>query len=153
MQLTDFPIQAAAGAAAVVVLAALIFFFSRRERYPYRQKPLLTRREYSFYRILKREADARHLLICPKVGLKDLMDVSDQRNYLQYFRRISQKHVDFVICDRNLKVLFAVELDDRSHDTKDARRRDRFKDKAFKAAGIPLKRIRYFDETNIKELF
>lgn len=153
MHFTDFPMQAAAGAAAAIILAALIIFFFGRERYPYESKPLLTRREYSFYRLLKREADTRRLLICPKVGLKDLMDVSDRRNFLQYFRRISQKHVDFVICDRNLNVLFAIELDDRSHDTEEARRRDRFKDKAFKAAGIPLKRIRYFDEKNIKELF
>ncbi|CCY85689.1 putative uncharacterized protein [Clostridium sp. CAG:149] len=102
---------------------------------------------------MKREADARKLLICPKVGLKDLMDVTNRRHFFRYFGKISQKHVDFVICDRNLNVLFAVELDDRSHDTEDARKRDRFKDNAFRAAKIPLKRIRYFNEENVRDLF
>lgn len=142
---------------AVILLLILIHLFLKKKRqkeqYPYHAVPILTRREYAFYRILKKEADARHLLICPKVGLKDLMEVKDKHNFLQYFRKISQKHVDFVICDKNLNVLFAIELDDRSHDTEDARKRDRFKDRAFKAAGIPLKRIRQFDKTNVRKLF
>ncbi|MBS6517737.1 MAG: DUF2726 domain-containing protein [Clostridium sp.] len=131
----------------------LMFIFFRKKRLPYEAKPLLTKREYAFYRLLKKEADARDLLICPKVGLKDLMEVTIQKNYLQYFRKISQKHVDFVICDKNLRVLFAVELDDSSHDTTDAKKRDLFKDQAFKAAKIPLRRIRYFNEQAVKELF
>ena len=81
------------------------------------------------------------------------MAVTDKNNFLQYFRKISQKHVDFVICDKNLRVLFAVELDDSSHNTADARKRDLFKDQAFRAAKIPLKRIRYFNEASVKELF
>lgn len=137
----------------LAVFLLLILTVSRRKRLPYEAKPILTKREYTFYRLLKREADARGLLICPKVGLKDLMDVTDRRNFLQYFRKISQKHVDFVICDKNLRVLFAVELDDSSHDTEDAKKRDQFKDQAFKAAKIPLKRIRYFNEASVKELF
>ena len=140
-------------AAAAAVLLVLFLFLGSRRHSPYKAKPILTKREYSFYRILKREADARQLLICPKVGLKDLMDVTNRRHFFRYFGKISQKHVDFVICDRNLNVLFAVELDDRSHDTEDARKRDRFKDNAFRAAKIPLKRIRYFNEENVRDLF
>ena len=60
------------------------------------------------------------------------MEVTDKNNFLQYFRKISTKHVDFVICDKNLRVLFAVELDDSSHDTADARKRDLFKDQLQK---------------------
>jgi hypothetical protein len=61
--------------------------------------------------------------------------------------------VDFVICDDSLNVLFAVELDDSSHDSEDAKQRDKFKDHAFKASHIPLKRIRDFDENSIRKLF
>lgn len=141
----------AAGILLAVLLLILIVF--RKKRLPYEAKPLLTKREYAFYRLLKREADARKLLICPKVGLKDLMEVTDQKHFFQYFRKISQKHVDFVVCDRNLQVLFAIELDDSSHDTIDAKKRDLFKDQAFKATKIPLKRIRYFSEQAVKDLF
>ena len=126
--------------------------FSRR-RYPYQARPLLTKREHHFYRLLRREADRYGLIICPKVGLKDLMTVSGARHYMRHFRLIAQKHVDFVVCDNNLHVLFAIELDDSSHDTREAQRRDRFKNKAFRAAGIPLKRIREYDARTVHFLF
>lgn len=122
-------------------------------RYPYQAKPILTRREYQFYLMLRREADMRGLLICPKVGLKDLIAVTTKNNYMKYFRPIASKHIDFVVCDPALRVLFAIELDDSSHETKEARKRDHFKDQALRAAKIPLKRIRNFDEYTVWELF
>ena len=125
--------------------------FSAR-RYPYQTRPLLTKREHHFYRLLRREADRYGLIICPKVGLKDLMTVCGTRKYMRYFRLIAQKHVDFVICDDDLRVLFAIELDDSSHDTKDARRRDRFKNRAFRAARIPLIRVREYDSRTVHAL-
>jgi hypothetical protein len=136
------------GIAAIFCLKVL-----RRPRYPYQARPLLTKREYQFYRMLRRETDRRGLLVCPKVGVKDLLAVSVKKDYMKYFHKISQKHVDFVICDQSLNVLFALELDDSSHDTKNAMSRDLFKDKAFKAAHIPLKRIREYDEASIRKLF
>jgi hypothetical protein len=141
----------------ILILILFAFFWIiktfLREKYPYRPRPLLTKREYTFYIMLRREADRRGLLICPKVGLKDLMEVTTQKHYMKYFHKIAQKHVDFVICDDSLNVLFAVELDDSSHDSEDAKQRDKFKDHAFKAAHIPLKRIRDFDENSIRKLF
>ena len=138
---------------AFILFVVLILLVKRKSRYPYRAKHMLTKREYKFYIYLKRAADSSHCLICPKVGLKDLMEVSVSHDYMKYFRLISQKHVDFVICDKELNILFAIELDDSSHDTESARRRDKFKNNAFKAAGIPLKRIRDFDERAVWELF
>lgn len=136
-----------------ILTILLLLRFHRKNYYPYASKHLLTKREYKFYFLLRREADRHRCLICPKVGLKDLLAVTDKHEYMKYFYKISQKHVDFVICDRDLQVLFALELDDSSHDTKDAKERDRFKDRAFAAAGIPLKRIRAFDEKSIRDLF
>lgn len=137
----------------VLILFLILVLIRRKSRYPYRAKHILTKREYKFYIYLKRAADSYNCLICPKVGLKDLMEVSANHDYMKYFRLISQKHVDFVICDSALNILFAIELDDSSHDTKSARHRDKFKNNAFKAAGIPLKRIRDFDERAVWELF
>lgn len=146
-------VLAASGILLLIFLLVTIRMFCRRPRYPYRARPILTRREYGFYVLLQREAARRNLLVCPKVGLKDLMEVTDGKHYMKYFHQIAQKHVDFVVCDRDLHVLFAVELDDSSHDTKEAQKRDRFKDRAFKAARIPLRRIRNFDEAAVWELF
>lgn len=141
----------------LALLAAVLFFFLIRyfekKSYPYQACPLLTKREYKFYKLLRREAWERGMLICPKVGLKELMEVTDRKHYMKYFSKISQKHVDFVLCDEDMQVFFALELDDRSHDTKKAKEKDLFKDRAFKAAGIPLKRIRDFDEASVRELF
>lgn len=141
------------GAMLILILLLLLAKAFLAHQYPYQTKPILTKREYQFYMMLRRETDRRGLLICPKVGLKDLLAVSTKKNYMKYFRLIAQKHMDFVVCDQNLRVLFAIELDDSSHDTKDARKRDHFKDQAFRAAKIPLKRIRNFDETAVRNLF
>ena len=140
-------------AAAAAVLLVLFLFLGSRRHYPYKAKPILTKREYSFYRILKREADARKLLICPKVGLKDLMDVTNRRHFFRYFGKISQKHVDFVICDRNLNVLFAVELDDRRHETEEAGTRERCLEHACRAAMIARKRMRSGGEVVVGDVF
>lgn len=144
-----------AGAAVILILFLLITFwmYFRNAYYPYRARPILTKREYGFYLLLQREAARRNLLICPKVGVKDLLEVTSRRNYMKYFHKIAQKHVDFVVCDRELRVLFALELDDGSHDSKEAAKRDQFKNRAFKAAKVPLKRIREFDEASVRELF
>lgn len=142
---------------ALIILLLIILIVLKKvidaKRYPYQARPLLTKREHQFYLLLRQEADRYGLLICPKVGLKDLMAVSCKSSYMKYFRLIAQKHVDFVICDRSLNVLFALELDDSSHDTKDARRRDHFKDRAFRAAQIPLKRVRDYDQKTVQALF
>ncbi len=135
-----------------VVIIFLIHYFEKKA-YPYRERPLLTKREYKFYVLLREEAYKRGLLICPKIGLKDLMEVTDKKHYMKYFAKISQKHVDFVICDEDFQVYFALELDDSSHDTEKAKEKDQFKDRAFKAAGIPLKRIRDYDEAAVRKLF
>lgn len=137
----------------LLVILFLIILYRKKNYYPYAAKPILTKREYRFYLILREVADEHHCLICPKVGVKDLLAVTDKKQYMKYFHKIAQKHVDFVVCDQNLYVLFAIELDDSSHETKDAKKRDRLKDKAFATAGIPLKRITEIDKKEIRRLF
>lgn len=153
MDLMKVKVLIAAVVITVVFLLIIFRMYFGRQRYPYRARPILTRREYSFYVLLQREASRRGLIVCPKVGVKDLLEVTSRRHYMKYFRQIAQKHIDFVICDRELRVLFAVELDDSSHDTEEAKKRDQFKDRAFKAARIPLRRIRDYDEASVWELF
>lgn len=139
----------------VVFLLILVLWWIYRKKnyYPYKARHLLTKREYRFYLLLREVADEYHCIICPKVGVKDLLSVTDKKQYMKYFHKIAQKHVDFVICDQDLYVLFAIELDDSTHETRDARKRDHLKDKAFAAAGIPLKRITEIDKKQIRKLF
>lgn len=110
--------------------------------FPYHLKYLLTASEYKFYLVLRSIADPRSYIICPKVGLKDLFEVnSGTQAREKYFAKISQKHLDFLICDSDLRPLFAVELDDKSHKMATAQARDQFKDTLFQHAGLPLYRV------------
>lgn len=53
--------------------------FKHFETLPYRQRYILTSNEYFFYKELKKITDKNNLLICPKVGLKDLFLVTDKK--------------------------------------------------------------------------
>ncbi|WP_145358661.1 DUF2726 domain-containing protein [Alienimonas californiensis] len=111
---------------------------------PYRRVAfLLSPAERRFYSVLN-DAKGEGQTVFSKVRLADLVEVPrENSNYITYFRKVSQKHVDFVICeDRTMRPLAVVELDDRSHRTAKARKADAVKDEALTAAGIPIVRIR-----------
>lgn len=72
-------------------------------------------------------------------GIKNLFDITDKKDYMSWFGRIAQKHIDFLICDEKLRPKFAIELDDNSHKNN---KNDSFKDALFKAASLKLIRIR-----------
>ena len=51
-------------------------------------------------------------------------------------------HVDYVLIDEETQnVILAIELDDESHNTPEAKERDAVKDNALKESGIKLARI------------
>ena len=57
----------------------------------------------------------------------------------QHFRKISAKHLDFVIVDaKTFKTIVAIELNDKSHLRADRKKRDEFLISAFKTAKVPL---------------
>ena len=95
----------------------------------YRAAPsLLTPTESQFYTALSEAVGPMAVIQC-KVRLADLLLTAPRD--LAAFRRVSQKHVDFVLCDRaTLRPCVAVELDDHSHDRTDRMRRDDFVDRA-----------------------
>lgn len=119
----------------------------------YRAKDLLTKNETSFYRELKKVADKEGLFICPKVGLKDIFEITDRQNYMSWFGKIAQKHVDFLLCDELLRPQYAIELDDNSH--KKRADSDNLKNVIFGSSTIPLIRIKAkmeYNEFDIKPL-
>jgi hypothetical protein len=127
----------------LLALAAvlIVLFYIRMHRLRYtRTEKLLTPMETKFYRILNKVV-GRDLLIFVKVRLGDLMDAHPGMDKVKRriaFNKIACKHVDFVICDRELKVLLGIELDDRSHEREDRKARDTFVDAVFRSAGINL---------------
>ena len=110
-------------------------------RTPYEQQDaFLSPAELAFYQVLD-QLVGEDIAICPKPAVREILRVRPQvrRDRQKYFNWISQKHVDFVLCDRaTMQVLCAVELDDSSHRRSDRRQRDAFMDKAFRKAKLPL---------------
>ena len=97
---------------------------------------LLTPTEAHFYQTLREAVGPLAVIQC-KVRLADLL-VAPPDDFAA-FRRVSQKHVDFVLCERRtLKPLVAVELDDSSHKRANRIARDRFVNAAYDSAKFPL---------------
>ncbi|MAT43015.1 MAG: topoisomerase [Anaerolineaceae bacterium] len=94
--------------------------------------------EFSFYKVAK-SLMKEYFVICPKVSLSDLFYVTHPQKNMAAYNRINRKHVDFVICDPlKMLPLFAIELDDKSHQKENRRERDRFVDTVFAQAELPL---------------
>jgi hypothetical protein len=124
------------------------------ERMPYqKQRRLLSRGELAFFDVL-RHIVAERWIICPKVRLVDLVQIpQNASNRRFWFRRVSQKHVDFVICDRQgLAPILAIELDDRSHDAPTRMKRDAFVNEVCRVAELPLYRVRCQIAYDVQEL-
>ena len=95
--------------------------------------------ELSFMRVAQIAVRERFVIL-PKVNLADVFfsPTSDpiHRN------RISQKHLDFLCCDREtFRPMLGIELDDSSHQRAARIERDAFVDAVFASAGLPLLRI------------
>ena len=104
--------------------------------------PVLTKSEYAFYNILEDKCDYADLIICPKVRLEDFINVRNIKEKQSYRGRIKSRHVDFLICDREMKPLCGIELDDSSHNSWKAQKNDTFKNELYSAIGLKLYRVK-----------
>lgn len=81
-------------------------------------------------------------LILSQVALSRLVEVKRVPGSQTVRNKVSQKSVDFVVCDRSFRVLAVIELDDLTHDRLSRKRTDSDKDAALAAAGIRVIRWR-----------
>ncbi len=129
----------------ITIVIYIVIKFIKRPKYPYEKRMLLTKTEYAFYKILKAECDKRDYLICPKVRMEDFLYVTCENEKAKYRGYVKSRHIDFIICDSELYMLCGIELDDASHNSKEAQKIDRFKDDVFETIGVPLYRIKVSD--------
>ena len=116
-------------------VAALLFaaVLGRKARtYAYQPRKLQTDAETEFFERLLMALPGEH--IYPQVAMSALIEPAggSVRLRLEAFRKISQKRVDYVVCDAKHSVVCVVELDDRTHKMA----RDRLRDALLKSAGI-----------------
>lgn len=57
--------------------------------------------------------------------------------------KIQAKHIDFLICDKNMHIKEIIELDDSSHDNKDCKGRDQFVDLILHSVGYKVIHTKY----------
>lgn len=109
--------------------------------WPYQARRIMTDREQVLYHRL-REA-LPDCLIFTQVQLSQVISVKYRtKNPQAWLNKISQKSLDFVVCQPDSSVLAVIELDDKSHNNAKQASRDADKSKALKDAGVRLIRVR-----------
>ncbi len=98
--------------------------------------------EQNFQGVLEDVLDQRLYTLNGKTRLADILKVKNgihQNREQSAFNRIKSKHVDFVITEKHSsRIVGVIELDDRSHQREDRRKRDKLVDQWLKGAGIPI---------------
>lgn len=147
--------------AIVVVLGAIFLFVesktsinASKKGYKYKRKDFfMSRAEHECYDALIVAVGDKYYVF-PQVHLPTLIDnkVVGQ-NWKGAFSHISQKSVDFVLCDKlYISPKLAIELDDKTHERQDRIDRDGIVDRIFKDAGLPLLRLENRGRFNPTEL-
>ena len=109
-----------------------------------KRQSLLTAEELRFYHVLNECVDNRAAIFV-QVRLADIFmvkKISDKKEAHGHFNKIRSKSIDFMICDKqSLRFLFAIELDDKTHEMKHRQERDKFVNMLFQDNNLPLLRI------------
>lgn len=113
---------------------------------PYQLRgPLFTPAERSFLGVLN-SVLTEDVHIMGKVRVADILTPAkgmSRSNWQKAFNKISAKHFDFVVCNKeDFSILCVIELNDKSHSKQQRRNRDAFLDKACEAASLPLIQIK-----------
>lgn len=144
--------------ALVVIVSVLKMRFDDGEdeprKYQYKKRNFfMTRAEHECYDALVSAVGSEYLVFA-QVHLPTLVDnkVVGQ-NWRGAFRHISEKSVDFVLCDKAyISPKLAIELDDKSHERPERQNRDREVERILQDAGVPLLRLENHGRFNPSEL-
>lgn len=128
------------------------------EELPYRQTSVMSRYELEMFERIK--SALPECEIFPQVPLASFIRIDPQRagtrlatNSYRWQNRIGQQRVDFLAClRRDMSTVAAIELDDPSHESTDAQRRDAKKNKSLRDANVPLIRWRVETMPNAEEI-
>lgn len=108
----------------------------------YERTDLLTQNETNKFKIISSWAMRRGFVVMAKVRLADLIKRRPNKEWNNaLFYKISQQHLDFVICDREARPIMVIEIQDSSHHTKEAMEKDAFKKIVLESNGYKLLQI------------
>lgn len=113
----------------------------------------MTRAEHECYDALVAEMGVSYHFF-PQIHLDAIVyPTNTRKDQLFAFRHINQKSLDFVACGKeSMRPLFAIELDDKTHNLPRRIERDQEVERILHGAGIPLIRIENRGRFDPKEL-
>ncbi|MFZ1242646.1 MAG: DUF2726 domain-containing protein [Candidatus Saccharimonas sp.] len=108
-----------------------------------RKQGIMTSAEVDFYKRLQQVVGDRYLIF-PQIHLSSLATNKTTGSYWKAgFQRLNRRSVDYVLVDpETLQAVYAVELDDKTHDTEKSRAADTIKTEILQQIGLPLVRFR-----------
>lgn len=113
----------------------------------YEPKYLMTLNEKAQFKKLQAWTQGRGLIIFSKVRLLDLITPrKGQGNYKSLLWKIQAKHVDFVICDKDIRIKCIIEINDNSHKQANRYQRDQFVVEVLAACGYKV--LQTYNVTN-----
>lgn len=111
------------------------FRYDPEGEWPFQKRKLITETEQILFERLREALPDYHIFT--QVQLSQLVSVKKGHSFKLWFARISRMSVDFVIADKELNTIAAIELDDKSHYMDEGRHQaDAKKDKVLTAAGF-----------------
>jgi very-short-patch-repair endonuclease len=127
-----------------IIAQVLVRAFSRQRHgegeWPFSaQKPLTRVEQVLYYRLVQTLPE---MVVLAQVPLTRFLRVHKGKTWSEWHNRISQKSIDFLICERDFTIVAAIELDDGSHDGVARVKADTTKNRALTAAGVTLLRWR-----------
>lgn len=124
----------------LIVVIVAVGFFKKSLKWPYQAVPVMSEIEKKFYFQLLKAFPHYHILA--QVQLCRVIRPPKNKHEYQWLNKIWRMSLDYVILDSHLETLAVIELDDRSHLSQRRKEADKRKDKALKAAGVRLIRIK-----------
>lgn len=102
----------------------------------FRRSDFFSAAERSFYEIL-RQLTPNHTIFA-KVRLVDLISIPRTPERQAHVNRLDQRHIDFVVCDRGLVPIVAINLNDLSAAQSPRPARDKFVEEVLAAVALPV---------------
>ncbi|MBL8160239.1 DUF2726 domain-containing protein [Candidatus Saccharibacteria bacterium] len=126
----------------------------KNDAYAYVPKPsVMSPSEAEFFWRLQAVVQNRYFIF-PQMHLSSLLDHRVKGQEWKYaLWHINGKSVDYVLCDkRTLRPVYAIELDDPSHDRPDRVKRDKEVERIFEEADLPLVRFREYKNLSAQDI-
>ena len=135
----------------IVAITIAKIFIERKEReldiasYQKKNRVMNESEQALFINLQKALGDT--YIVLSKVRIEDFVEVGKEkahsyRNHWGLRGRIKSRHVDFLVCDRaTTKPLLAIELDGKSHNGAQRKKRDDFVDELYNAISLPIEHI------------